>query len=340
MSKETLEDLNRNTLIGFTASRGTAWHYRSDLQSTTPNHYPGAVPVDDVKRRLFDWEAVSNVIYVENPITGGLDQVPGRQAILRSDTGAVLGLFAEGYQPHPYKEWLVDTVARLLDSDLSIGSAGLLRGGAVAWVSVEVPESITTPEGVEFRPHLLAGTSFDGSIATTFKRIVTNVVCDNTMAAGLSEMGQEVRIKHSRYSQLRLGEARDALNIVFRIADDFAAEVSRLCGVSVTNREWDAFLDAHAPLPEEPGRGRTLAERKRDVLTTLWEEDDRVAPWHGTAYGVLQAVNTFTHHEQVVRGAHRAERNMLRAVTGGVDELDRTTLDTLSGVLDRPVLAA
>jgi hypothetical protein len=45
MSKESLEWLNANTLIGFTSKRGTAWHYRADRQSKEPNHYPGSVPV-------------------------------------------------------------------------------------------------------------------------------------------------------------------------------------------------------------------------------------------------------------------------------------------------------
>jgi hypothetical protein len=35
-------------------------------------------------------------------------------------------------------------------------------------VSVEVPETITTSEGVAFRSNLLACTSHDGSLATTF----------------------------------------------------------------------------------------------------------------------------------------------------------------------------
>ncbi len=74
---------------------------------------------------------------------------------------------------HQYETWLLETVANILDDDLSISSAGLLRGGAIAWVEVSVPENITTPEGVEFRPNLLTTTSFDGSIATTFKRTIT-----------------------------------------------------------------------------------------------------------------------------------------------------------------------
>ena len=45
MSKETMKWLNSNTLIGYTSKRGSAWHYRADLQAAEPNHYPGPVPV-------------------------------------------------------------------------------------------------------------------------------------------------------------------------------------------------------------------------------------------------------------------------------------------------------
>lgn len=336
MSRETLEWLNANTLIGFTGRRGRAWHYRADLQSGEGNHFPGAIPVEAVERRLFAWEAVESPVYVESPVTGGLAVAPDRKAIVRSDTGTVMGVFTDGYTPHPYREWLVQNVAMILDGDLGIGSAGLLRSGAVAWVSVEVPGNVTTPEGVEFRPNLLATTSFDGSLATTYKRVVTNVVCDNTMAAGLAERGQQARVKHSRHSRLRLAQARDALAVVHTIADDFAAEVAELCRTTVTDRQWRAFLDAHAPVePGATGRSRTIAENKRETLARMWDHDSRVSPWRNTAWGVVQAVNTYTHHEGVVRGASRPERNMLRAVTGEIDQLDAGTAAALGKVLTR-----
>jgi hypothetical protein len=78
--------------------------------------------------------------------------VGDRQGICRSDTGTVMGIITDGYQPHQYAEWLLTTVANLLDDDLSISSAGLLKGGAVAWVAVSVPETITTAEGVALGP--------------------------------------------------------------------------------------------------------------------------------------------------------------------------------------------
>jgi len=65
MTRETLDYLNTQTLIGFTDKRGTAWHYRAELQNDEPNHYPAAVPVDDVNRRLFHWTAESRRLAVE-----------------------------------------------------------------------------------------------------------------------------------------------------------------------------------------------------------------------------------------------------------------------------------
>jgi phage/plasmid-like protein (TIGR03299 family) len=335
MSRETMTWLNTNTLIGFTEKRGNAWHYRADSQGDEPNHYTGAIPADDVIRRLFAWNAISVPIYVNVP-DFGMMPVDGRQAIARDDSYAVMGMFKEGYTMHQYRETLIDNMANIIDTssgDLGIGSAGLLRNGAQAWVSIEVPDNIVTPEGVEFRPHLLACTSHDGSLATTYKRVVTNVVCDNTMAAGLAEQGQAYRIKHSKYSKLKLNDARDALAIVHTIGDDFAAEVAELCAIDVSNKAWSEFLNAHSPVPETAGRSLTMALNTRESLTQLWNSDIRVSPWRNTAWGVVQAVNTYEHHTKTVRGATRPERNMTRALTGGVDTLDTDTMSTLRKVL-------
>jgi phage/plasmid-like protein (TIGR03299 family) len=319
VSNETITDLNTNTLIGNTSQRGFAWHYRAEDQGEQSNHYDGPIPIEDVQRRLFSWTAESRPIAVELPsdfeemthLTAGGNParwayVEDRQAICRSDNDHVMGIFTTGYERHQYQEWLLHTVANILDDDLSISSAGLLRGGAVAWVEVSVPETITTPEGVAFRPNLLATTSFDGSTATTFKRTITDVVCDNTRAQALGEHGQQFKVKHSRYSQARLAPARDALALIHSLADDFATEVATLCATPVSDLEWSKFLDAHVPSLDDKGvplvgRLLTMAQNKRNRLQGLYRNDSRVSPWKGTAHGVLQAVNTYEHHEGIVR---------------------------------------
>lgn len=338
MSAETLEWLNRNVLVGFTTKRGTAWHSRaSEQEGLEPNHYEGAIPVEDVRRRLFHWTPVEGDVtstYVTSDGVVSTVTDPDRKTIIRPDTNTILGVFKAGYQIHGYEEWLVHNVERLLDADLAIGSAGLLRGGAVAWVQTELEDTIGTPEGVEFRPFLSAATSLDGTLASTYQTGATVVVCDNTLSASLGEASAlRVKVKHSKKSLHKLHDVRDALQIVHSVADDFTAQVKTLCETTVTDAQWRQFLDAHVPVPQEQGRGRTIAEHKREDLGRLWVNDDRVSPWKGTAYGVLAASNTWVTHESVVRGGERAERNAHRTITGGVDAYDRQTLDTLELVL-------
>jgi len=276
MSKESLQWLNSNTLIGCTSKRGHAWHWRAQEQGAASNHYPGPIPMIDVQDRLFHWTAESRRLAVEVPADPqsmthqGEDGTPvrwapvsDRQAICRSDdsTGSVLGIFGPSYTRHQYREWLLTTVADLLDDDLAISSAGLLRGGAIAWVEVSMPDTITTPEGVAFRPNLLATTSFDGSIATTYKRTVTDTVCDNTRELALSEVGQEVKVKHSRNSHAQLAPARQALAMVHTLAEDFAAEIAALCATPVSPAQWRGSSTGTPRGPTRAPAGRWKAGR-------------------------------------------------------------------------------
>ena len=106
----------------------------------------------------------------------------------------------------------------------------------------------------------------------------------------------------------------------------------------MTPAQWQQFLDLAVPRTGAEGhpltgRSLTMADTKRCALERLYAHDDRVAPWAGTAHGVLQAVNTFEHHEGIVRGTTRPERNMLRTISGDYTALDRGTWDTLVEIL-------
>jgi phage/plasmid-like protein (TIGR03299 family) len=334
MSQESSKWLNTHTLIGFTEKRGHAWHYRETEQGEESNHYPGAIPVDDVQRRLFDFTVEERELFTTIETDGILSYVgiPDRKALVTSDTGDVLGVFKSGYQGHQYSEWLLSNVATILDDTLQIGSAGLLRNRAQAWVSVEVEEN-SSAVGMEYRPHLLACTSFDGSLATTYKRTVTAVVCDNTLSAALGERDQAFRLRHTKYSGMRLQDAREALQLVYSLADDFAEELERLAAWKVSESQWTKALDILVPVPQDEGRGRTVAITKQDQMMALYRHDERAAQWKGTALGVLQAFNTWSHHyAQVRKGIPRAVRNMENAVNGSQAAADTEVLRVLADV--------
>ena len=164
--------------------------------------------------------------------------------------------------------------------------------------------------------------------ATTFKRTVTATVCDNTRDLALSERGQQYKVKHTRYSGAKISPAREALAVVHTLGEDFAKELEILANTPVGEPQWRAFLDAHVSLDDGnghplEGRSRTLATRKRGELENLYRHDDRAAPWTGTALGVLQATNTWAHHNATVRRTTRAERNLVNAVDGTTATEDR-----------------
>lgn len=358
MSKETLLHLNTQQLIGDAAIRGTAWHYRLDLQGEEPNHYDGAIPVADVLRRLFSWHAIEVAGTMEVPMNLDSEDIDktyineaghyvqsrptGKKIIITDDTFEYLGDFKLGYKMHQYDEWLVETVAKILGGDLHITGAGLLANRCVAWVEVGVSETIKTPEGVEFRPLLLGSTSHNGSLATTFGRKINHTVCDNTLEANLRDTTQSIKIKHSRYSHLRLNDARQALAIIEQTAADFSAEVAELCSWSVSQTEWSALKDALVPVDAEQmtKKAVTMATTKRDQLESLWTVDERVAPWAGTAFGVLQAYNTYNQHIKAVRLTGRGERNQLDVLEGNSGKADAAVIEALTAVTGRELVNA
>ncbi|MGW4240958.1 DUF932 domain-containing protein [Nocardia sp. NPDC004722] len=362
MSRETMEWLNTNILIGMTEKRGTAWHYKATMQGEEPNHYPGFIPVDHIIRRLFNFEAKSGVSAFAAPSTIdgewnwiGPDGQPysihltqtGRQTIYHSETKYDFGVFKAGYEPHQYQEWLLEKVAQLITADglavstdsLGVTSAGLLRESAQAWVQIERPDTVKTPEGVDFRPNLLAWTSHDGSLATQYSATHTLVVCDNTRFAAEAEArasGLRTKIKHSKNSKLKVTEARDALKLIVESADDFAAEIRELCQIPVSTSQFNNFLGEWAPMPEKEGAGKTRVVNKREKLTELYRHDNRVEPWAGTAFGVLQAVNTYNHHFASIGNSKvtRADRNMANAIEGDTAKKDAIAHKDLMRVLE------
>lgn len=329
MSKETYEWLNKYCLIGYTAQRGNAWHYRKDSQSGEPNHYEGAIPVDDVIRRLYSWEAQEAPVYVKWNDTYRMET--DRKAIVRSDNGDVLGMFKDSYTIHQYKSWLIESVSHLLDDDLNIGSAGILKNGAISFVSVEMPESIKVLDGFSVRPMLLATTSHNGSISTTYKQVSTRIECDNLLARALGEKTESFRARHTKNSNFRLQNVRDALGFVHRMTEDIVAEVTKYANIKVSDREWEAIVNRLMPINTDPKVAKqaiSRVENKQERIKELYRNDPRVAPFNGTALGVIQAFNTFNQH-LIGKDDNRVERNMFNALTGKVESNDRSVMEAI-----------
>ena len=75
----------------------------------------------------------------------------------------------------------------------------------------------------------------------------------------------------------------------------------------------------------------TKGEAKRERIAGMYRNDLRCAPWTGTAFGVVQTFNTYSHHEKPTRGQTvRAERNMMSALDGTIEKETEFILDAMA----------
>lgn len=331
-----------NTLVGFADTRGT-----------TPfgQNYPGAIPFADAEN-LLTFPVISVPVTIQVPDTDKNGRaitktVPvtdprgnARQAYYRPDTGTTLGIHGTGHTAHPYTDFLLRRVSNVLGDSLVIGGVSLLRGGAAAFVQIESPDEVNIG-GEAFRPFISAFTSLDGTLATTYGYGSMRLMCANMISGLIREArkGANFKQKHTRHSlsNLNVENARQALEMINRETEIFATTVESLMAQKVTPTDWAAFLDVHVPLPAVketkgggPGRGYTMAESKREDLSRLFYRDERIGTATGTAWGVLQADNTWRLWESQVKGSvARHERNVGDLLGGRIESGDRLALANL-----------
>jgi phage/plasmid-like protein (TIGR03299 family) len=348
MSRETANWLNTRTLIGHTAKRGNAWHYRQAEQNDDGNHFTGPVPLDRAVALLDSPQLTeataeasvltpTGVIHITDPSRKNIVRLPG--SFGPDDKGAILGSHRSGYALHGYGQWLLRHSERILEhaeGELEIGTCGLLKGGAVAWAQFEMPSNVTTASGVELAPFFAATTSCDGSIATGYMIGTQLIVCDNTLAAAdmqAERNGNRVSVRHTVGSLDRVSDIQEALGLLVKATDAYSAQIDALAARRVSPAQFETFLTRWAPEASDSKQAKTMAANKRGDLAKLYRTDERVTPWSGTAFGVLQAVNTYNHHVKRVVGETRYGRNQHDVLRGKAERNDRKTLSLLAGVL-------
>lgn len=356
MSEETLEYLNAgNILIGNADKRGNAWWYDKNLEDPdNPTHYSEFIPVTDVQQRLFNWEA--QVINLHMDIPGDNPKIVNRVkvedyiAVVRSDTRRLLGIHGADYQPHQLTDTFIAETANIVGGtdQLGITSGGLLKNGAVAWMEISIPETLHCEHaGFSYRPNLLTSTSFNGTLPTSWTRTKISTVCDNTLQWSLKDAGNtgKYKVRHTKFSQARIKDAKTALGILEQSVEEMDELLKSLVETKVSELQFNKWLDLMVPIPAvEEGknnRGITVSINKRDKLIDLWTSDKRAAPWRNTALGVMQVINTYSHHENSVAASKfdgnklqaRVERNQFNVLRGTQEKIDNEAFRLLSTVL-------
>jgi phage/plasmid-like protein (TIGR03299 family) len=377
MSLETREDLQRNFLIGNCKHRPRAWHNDPALRARLgleDNHYDDPIPYSEVVRRLFNWKALSvpkaNLIpcakadanwFMETTDENGekvvmpvrVSPTDSEQGIVRSDTFEHIATHSDKYRIHDYEAWLLQLQSNVIGDTLTVLGAGLPRRGAQAYVQVALPDTAKDDKtGVEFMPYIMASTSLDGSLPTTFSAQSLLVVCDNTRNMALRAAERSGRIYKAKHTSKsldanRIADVRQALGIIHKTADDMIAEFRELSAIPINRRQVIKVLDIILPLPkddEASQRSIKIMENKRDSFLDVYYDRDpdtkgMMANQQNTLLGLVQGFNTWNTHVKSLKG-NRFERNMERAISGDFGDFDIKVMEAAAHVLDRPDLVS
>jgi phage/plasmid-like protein (TIGR03299 family) len=140
-----------------------------------------------------NWEVEKAPVFLKSGT-----QVPDASAIVRKDTGCVLGVVGTKYQPvqncSAFGVFQQAFDAGLLTIELS----GQLDGGAIVWVQARVvgdPMVICGEDTIS--PYVLLANSHDGSLALRAGFTAVRMFCMNQMAAATKE-GSLISMKHTR----------------------------------------------------------------------------------------------------------------------------------------------
>jgi Domain of unknown function (DUF932) len=345
MSKRTNEQLQNETRVGFVADLGNPWW--------GTGHFDGCVPIEDA-RKLLTVNVQSGTVRVEmedptpiihmirnattvedaqryaDVLLGMREDAPDGerfQAVVDADYGYVFQIASQRWDNdgHQY-ERMLDHAAALIDAsgeDLMIGSVIALDHRQKAMVQVRPPEGVTIG-GDRMLPWLALYSSLDSSWSSGIKGCTTRAVCDNTAEMVMAERTATYKRKHTKGSSFDLGECRRVVDVWHSATASEIEEIERLMNTAVPAGTFERVADILLPVDGNDDKGKPLTQTAitrrtnvRDDVRSLYHLDPRVAPYKGTAWGVVQAWSTHSIHGVTPKGQRTAtERQTFNLISG------------------------
>jgi len=233
-------------------------------------------------------------------------QVPSTKLTRRSSDGSILGVVGDRYTVFDNHELFHfgDSVA---EYGARYESAGSLDEGRKVFATMVVERPLVI-EGDAHIPYLVLASSHDGSMATRALLSPVRVVCMNTLRLAMAQSHRTFTIRHTASAPSRIEEARRALGLSFQYYDAFEEEVRELMAQAVTDKEFDKLVETIWPIDLENLKGNRNVS-KRETVKSILMADPTVAPWRGTAWGALNAFNTYDQWHSPVRKTKETSQN-------------------------------
>lgn len=297
-----------NGVASFASARQHAWHRLGEV-------LPGTMTAEEAlaAAHLAGWNVRKKALFVdgdpvltEDGVTPGQPiEVPAKFATVRTNPITkgedVLGVVGDQYTIIQNEEH-ADLLNAIVDeSGAHFETAGALFGGRQTFLSMKLPRAIELrgSAGVDVTDlYLVAQNSHDGSSA--FRLMVTpvRVVCMNTLGAAIREAKSQFSIRHTVNAGQNIQIARDTLGMTWKYVDKFEQELEKMIHRELTSSQGAITLRKVFRFDELAGTERQEKNQNAriDEVMKLWTSSDTLAGFHGSSYGLYQAVAEWSDH--------------------------------------------
>jgi phage/plasmid-like protein (TIGR03299 family) len=233
------------------------------------------------------------------------ENVPHRWATVRTDTGAVLGIVDDSYEPVQNKDSFT-FFDNLVGTDEAIyETAGALGRGERIWILAKLPGYIKVNRKDIVGKYLLLSNSHDGSSHVRVKLTPIRVVCNNTLSAALQGAG-EILISHSVNAAEDLKQAISLLGLTNSLYEQLETVFNRMARTKITDKQLQDYVKTLVP---DNGEGADNVENQgiRDAFLKLHESGQGADLSRGTLWGAFNSVTEYTDHGTAGNPATRLE---------------------------------
>jgi phage/plasmid-like protein (TIGR03299 family) len=228
----------------------------------------------------------------------------------------IVGVHSDNYNSHQHRDvGALAEVALDIYNSTSDGAhwdtMGMLCDGAVFFASLILPDGVIDPMGIadKVERRFTVLTSHNGTLPTQAGGNAIRPVCNNTLTAarhGMKRGGTRMfSIKHTSRSEDRIKTMIAAVDNERDWWTHFTEQAEALLRVQ-DNPNSDTFrqvLDQFVPLPDELGRGLTLAENKRNDLWQIYTSDTNAGRFGKNGWSIYNTFAEYVDWSLPVRGA-------------------------------------
>lgn len=245
------------------------------------------------------WTVTPQPLFIGQNGLPVLAEVSGYKALVRQDTGKVLGIKTNRYEPVQNTDAFGFFDAVVGEGQALYHTAGSLGDGEKVWILAKLPESISINGVDRVDNYLLLANAHDGSFSFRMFFSPIRVVCNNTLNFALTanendKEGRGYRQSHLTGINTRLNAdtARVAIGLASDFLRDFGKEATKMAQRAISADEITGLLQRLFPLPKT----LLLADPKKATLLLPEPRRDLVAPEFGFIFKKRDAVERLIHH--------------------------------------------